>query len=370
MSRLLATSVPIQPGASDDAARVSRRGLLAGGAGAGALLALAACSGSAGDAGKSGSITAAEWGGVWDTGLRAVSPGFTKKTGVAVTNSVNNGDVVTMLQQNKGQYDLAWVIGTTGVKAYNQKLTEAIDRSRIPALSTVNPALIKSMTVNGSLVAVPISYGATGILYRTDLVPFAIKSWKDLWDPRLKGKVTIQNAPSIGGLFVMMAAGLAYGSGITDYDAGFNALKRLEPNIQSLYKNSAEPINSLASGKAAVAVTFVNYGASLQSQKVKIVQPDGGSPWSLQAISIPKATRNKDAAYKFINYMLEKHTQVEWADKAEIATSRTDVTLPAKTRKKVLETADVADHLWDIDWVEFADNLDTWTERWQKIFTS
>lgn len=346
-----------------------------------AALSLAACSSddddaaaspdasSSGEAELSGSITAAEWGGVWDTALQAVTPGFTDATGVDVVNSVNSGSVLAMMQQNPGLYDVAWNIGTSGVQSLQQGLVEPIDTSRIKDLDKINPKLLDALTVDGQLAGVPISFGTEGILYRSDLVPFEIKSWKDLWDPRLKGQITIQNAPSIGGLFVMMAGGEVFGDGITDVDAGFDAMKELEPNIQSLYANSAEPINALASGSASVAVTFANYGVPLEGQNVKIVIPDGGSAWSLQAISIPKDAPNKDAAYAFINYMLEQDTQVAWADAASIAPARTDVELPAEVQTKVRETPEVAADIWPIDWVWFGENVDAWTTRWQEIFT-
>lgn len=316
----------------------------------------------------SGKITAAEWGGVWDNALQVVSPGFTTATGVDVVNSVNSGSVLAVLEQNPGLYDLGWVIGTTGVQAYEKGLTQAIDTSKIDNFDSLNPILVDAMTVDGELSAVPISFGTMGILYRSDLVDFKIDEWKDLWDPRLEGKITIQNAPSIGGLFVMMAAAEAFGKGIDDYEAGFKAMEKLKRNIQSLYANSAEPINALASGTASVAVTFANYGIPLKTENVEIVIPKGGSAWSVQAISIPKAATNPDAAYAFINYMLQKDTQVTWADAASIAPANTTVKLPANVRAKVLEDKDVGASLWPIDWVEFGKSVDGWTTRWQEIF--
>ncbi|HEY0216650.1 MAG TPA: extracellular solute-binding protein [Cellulomonas sp.] len=347
---------------------------------ASAALALAACSGgdeepaaagtSSSDGSElSGTITAAEWGGVWDSALQVVTPGFTEATGVDVVNSVNSGSVLAMLEQNPGLYDLAWNIGTSGVQSLQQGLVEPIDTSRIENLDAINPTLLDALTVDGELAGVPISFGTEGILYRKDLVPFEITSWEDLWDPRLEGQVTIQNAPSIGGLFVMMAGGEVFGDGIEDIDAGFEAMEELEPNIQSLYANSAEPINALASGSASVAVTFANYGVDLADQDVEIVIPEGGSAWSLQAISIPVDAPNKDAAYAFINYMLEQETQVAWADAAAIAPARSDVELPEDVQAKVRETPEVAAEIWPIDWVWFGDNVDAWTTRWQEIFT-
>jgi spermidine/putrescine-binding protein len=329
----------------------------------------AATSTSKGSARLSGTITAAEWGGTWDTALQQLSPGFQTATGVTVNNTVNAGNVVTQLQQNPGSYDLAWTIGTTAIQSYTSGVTQAIDVKKIKAWKNLNPILKKAMTVDGKVVAIPISYGAEGILYRKDLVPFKITSWKDLWDPRLKGAVTIQQAPAIGGLMTMMAGAKEYGTGITDYSAGFTSMKKLAPNIQYLYTVSSDPLNGLAAGTVKAAVTFANYGVPLESKNVGIVIPKDGAPWSVQAISIPKASKNKAAVYAYINYMLTKINQVSWADAASIKPARDDVTLPASVQSKVLETADVSKNLWPIDWQSFSDNTADWTTKWQAIFS-
>ena len=113
----------------------------------------------------SGKITAAEWGGVWDNALQVVSPGFTKDTGVDVVNSVNSGSVLAVLEQNPGLYDLGWVIGTTGVQAYEKGLTQAIDTSKIDNFDSLNPVLVDAMTVDDKLTSVPISFGTMGNLH-------------------------------------------------------------------------------------------------------------------------------------------------------------------------------------------------------------
>jgi putative spermidine/putrescine transport system substrate-binding protein len=201
-------------------------------------------------------------------------------------------------------------------------------------------------------------------------VPFEITSWKDLWRPELKGQITVQNAPSIGGLFLVYAAARAFGSGPTDYDAGWAAIERLRANVQYLYTVSSDPLNKLSTGDVAVAVTFADYGIPLASKNVVSTIPAEGAPWSLQNITIPAKAKNPDKAYQFINYMLEQDTQVQWADSASIAPAKTGVELPAKVQSKVLETAAVAKTIWPIDWQELAGNIKPWTQRWQKIFTS
>jgi putative spermidine/putrescine transport system substrate-binding protein len=348
--------------------KITRRGFLGLSGGVLGASVMAAC-GSGSGSGSGGKIVASEWGGNWDIALQKVSPGFTKKTGIELVNAVTASSL-TKVGQSPGQYDLAWLIGSDAVMGVKNGTLSPIDTAKVSALSQVNSTLTDSVTVDGKLCGVPISYGATGIVWRKDKVPFEITSWKDLWRPELKGQITVQNAPSIGGLFLVYAAARAFGSGPTDYDAGWAAIERLRANVQYLYTVSSDPLNKLSTGDVAVAVTFADYGIPLASKNVVSTIPAEGAPWSLQNITIPAKAKNPDKAYQFINYMLEQDTQVQWADSASIAPAKTGVELPAKVQSKVLETAAVAKTIWPIDWQELAGNIKPWTQRWQKIFTS
>lgn len=365
------------------AENLSRRAFLtAAGAGAGAI-AVSACTpgpsagspaatsgGSGAPAGTGGArkIVAGEWGGVWDKALQEVTPEFIKRTGITLENTVTSGGQLVVIEQNPGKYDLNWLIGSDAARGYKQGLLDAIDESKIKNLSGIIPKLVEGQRVDGKLTGVPISYAALGILWRKDRVPFQITSWKDLWRPELKGQVAIQNAPSIGGLLLVYAAARASGSGPNDVEGGWKGIEQLKDNVQFLYTVSSDPINKIAAGSVNVVVTIADQGVALKSQNVEVTIPAEGAPWSLQNVTIPKASRDKDAAYEFINYMLEDSTQTAWAKNAKAAPASTKVTLPADVQASLVETKQVGDSLWPINWLELGDNIPAWTTRWQKIF--
>ncbi|GGM40210.1 PotD/PotF family extracellular solute-binding protein [Dactylosporangium sucinum] len=347
---------------------LSRRGLLSLGLGVGAGTLLAACGG--GESPKAAGntrIVARCWGGVWETALRKVSPGFTAATGVEVLNDPGS-DTVPLLQQKPGQYDLAWLIGNEAARGLTSGVLEPIDTSRIEKWDSIVKRLTEGQTKDGKVSAVPISYTASGILYKTDKVPFKITSWKDLWRPELKGQVALQNAPSIGGLFLVFTGARLFGNGPTDYEAGWAALERLKDNVQFLFTTSTDGVNKLAAGSVAAVVTIADQGIPLKSRGVETVVPAEGSTWSVQNLTIPAASKNKDQAYDFINYMLKDETQVQWAREGKAAPGSTTVTLPADVAANLVETPQIAESLWPIDWYEFGDKITEWTTRWQRIF--
>ena len=353
------------------ATTLSRRGLLSLGVGIGAGTLLAACGGDEPSGGATGNqrIVARCWGGVWETALGKICPGFTEETGIDVLNDPGS-DTVPLLQQKPGQYDLAWLIGNEAARGLTSDVLEPIDTSRIEKWDSIVSRLSEGQTREGKVSGVPISYTASGILYKTDKVPFKITSWEDLWRPELRGQIALQNAPSIGGLFIIFTGARLFGSGPEDYEAGWAALERLKDNVQFLFNTSTDGVNKLAAGSVAAVVTIADQGIPLKSRGVETVVPTEGSTWSVQNITIPAAAKNKDQAYDFINYMLKDETQIQWSKEGKAAPASTTVQLPGDVSTNLVETPQVAEALWPIDWYEFGENIPDWTTRWQRIFGS
>jgi len=341
------------------------------GVGIGAGTLLAACGGDGDTTAGAGStrIVARCWGGVWETALRKICPDFTARSGVEVLNDPGS-DTVPLLQQKPGQYDLAWLIGNEAARGLTAGVLDPVDTSRIEKWDSLVKRLADGQTNGGKVSGVPISYTASGILYKTDKVPFRITSWEDLWRPELKGQVALQNAPSIGGLFLVFTGARVFGSGPTDYEAGWKAVERLKDNVQFLFNTSTDGVNKLAAGSVAAVVTIADQGIPLKSRGVETVVPAEGSTWSVQNITIPAAAKNKDRVYDFINFMLSDETQVKWAREGKAAPASTTATLPSDVTANLVETPQIAENLWPIDWYEFGENIPEWTTRWQRIFGS
>jgi putative spermidine/putrescine transport system substrate-binding protein len=309
------------------------------------------------------------WGGVWETAMNKVGPAFTEGGGMEILIDAGSGSL-PLLQQKPGQYDVAWLIGTDAARGLESGVLDPIDTSRIKNWSKIAPSLTESQRNGDQVSGVPISYTASGIMYKTDKVPFKITSWEDLWKPELKGQIALQNAPSIGGLQLVFVAARLFGSSPTDYEAGWAAIERLKPNVQFLYNISTDGITKLAAGSVAACVGIADQGIPLKSRGVETVIPVEGTTWSVQNLTIPSASNQKDAAYDFINYMLDEETQVNWSREGKAAPASTTVVLPEEVSANLMETAEVTKNLWPVSWAEFGANIPDWTKRWQTIFGS
>lgn len=356
------------------APELSRRSLLtvAGGLGAGYLL--AGCGSddepsATGASGGGGELVVRTWSGVWEGAVNAMAAGFESATGVSLLNDPGS-DTLTLLEQRPGEHDVAWLIGTDSTRGMTDGTLEPIDTGRIERFAQINPRLSDGITHEGELSGVPISYTATGIIYNRDRLGFEITTWEDLWREELRGQLCIQNAPSIGGLFLVFTGARVFGSGPDDYEAGWAAIEELAPNVQFLFNTSSDGVSKLASGSVLACVTIADQGVPLRDQGIETVIPEEGTTYSIQSLTVPAASENKDAAYEFINFMLDPDNQIEWARNGKAAPSTTDVELPDDLASELLETPAVAESLWPIDWYEFGQQIPDWTTRWQRIFGS
>ena len=82
--------------------------------------------------------------------------------------------------------DVATMIATSGLAA-------PLDLGKLPAYSQLSPQLISLplVRVKGEVYGVPFMWGPDPMIYDTTAFPQAPDSWNTLWDPKLKGKISV-----------------------------------------------------------------------------------------------------------------------------------------------------------------------------------
>src|SRR5262249_52982895 len=79
---------------------------------------------------------------------------------------------------------------------------------------------------------VSMMFAGTIITYNTNLVKSPPTSWADLWKPEWKGKLVIPDISGTSGQQFLMAAARLNGGSVENIDPGFEAIKKLKPNVQ------------------------------------------------------------------------------------------------------------------------------------------
>lgn len=247
------------------------------------------------------------WGGVWQKTFQELAATYKEKTGKEVTIiAQGGGDAgIARLIAQKGKSDVdLWTTNMINyIRALDAKVLEPLDVSQIPNAANVDKKLIFSHAITAWV-------SQRGIFYRKDLVPFEPKEWKDLWDPRLKGKIAAPAATFDPGYFPLMAA-LINGGNEKNLDPGFANLVKLKGSIASFYTNNVQSIRLIESGEVALVAWGI----------MPNVVPHLG-PGSKYGFVIPKpalvaetpitmvaGTTKKKEALEFINFVLSVESQ-------------------------------------------------------------
>lgn len=293
---------------------------------AGLLLVLMAGCGSASAQDK---LRVAIWGGEWrDLIDNLVSKKFTAQTGIPVeyvTGGNNDRLTKAKLAGANPESDVSFTTSHWGWLYNTGNLFETLDLSLIPNAADVFAEGKSNPTYIGTW-----SY-VYSIGYRPEAVPEDIKfsTWKDLWDPRLKGKIGLHATdPSH---FIIATTKLA-GTDIAHWEKAQPLLKSIKPSVKAYYSSDAEAWEKIASGETPILVMISSNGNVVGRRiNFKYVIPKEGGVASIDVVGINKGTKMREAAHKFINIVLDPEVQGAIAVKEVVGPMNSKAKLPAET---------------------------------------
>lgn len=303
------------------------------------------------------------WGGSWQDIFRPVAEAFEKDTGTKVEFVVQSGSADGLnkitAQRANPQVDVWTSISSTVQVATKSGLLAFLDRAKIPQLNEMPKQFVTDTSSS-------IWLSPRGIFYRTDLAPFELMSWNDLWDPRLKDKVGVTLALDRGSFLIVSA--LLNGGSEHKIDAGFENIKRLKPNIHTVYSTDPESIKLLETGEVAVIAwgALPNVYRHLgPDSKYRFVMP---APHFLADIPVSivkgRGDAQQAAAEKFVDYMLQPKYQTIMASIAGTVPANDKASVPEKLRTIVpkLPIPDV----YSVEWDAVNAQYSMWEDRWAR----
>ena len=168
------------------------------------------------------------------------------------------------------------------------------------------------------------------IAYNTKVVPAAEapKTWKDLLDPRWKGKLVTAH-PGYSGVIATHVLAL-----VNQY--GWDYFKQLAQNRPMLVQSAVDPSGVVASGERAVAVDggeYTFYQTKKKGNPIEIVYPKEGVPLVVSPTAITSFAPHPNAAKLFTDFGFSREIQQVMADSEGLYTGHPDVKYPADKPK-------------------------------------
>ena len=164
--------------------------------------------------------------------------------------------------------------------------------------------------------AVPTIYNADTLGIRPDLVGRKIDSWKDILDPKFKGKTSILNIPSIG---IMDAAMICEAAGIVKYgDKGNMTKEEIDKTIKimidlkkgghfrSFWSTFDQSVNLMASGEVVIQSMWSPAVTAVRSRGIDcyyVPLKEGYRGWFVGLAPMAHLSGLKlECAYEYMNW--------------------------------------------------------------------
>lgn len=151
----------------------------------------------------------------------------------------------------------------------------------------------------------------------------APKTWKDLLDPKWKGKMVTAH-PGYSGVIATHVLALVH-------LYGWDYFKQLAQNRLMLVQSAADPSGVVASGERLVAVDGGDYSAYQLKKKgspIEIVYPKEGVPLVVSPTAITAFAPHPNAARLFTDFTFTRDLQQVMADSEGLYTGHPEVKYP------------------------------------------
>lgn len=238
-------------------------------------------------------------------------PGFEKETGIKVklAKHATNEEILGKLEAaDGGGFDLVFVSGQFAESLRNRGWAAEIDHAKIPNEKNLYPEASKLPYDPGNTHSMPYTWGTTGLCYRSDKVSGTPDSWNDLLKPsaQVKGKTTMLATDR----WLLLPALKSLGFSANTKDEGELEQARdllLKTKDTLLAYDDTTFYSKLVSGEALLVEAWdgwCNYGIA-ENPKIKFVVPKEGSDLWVDSMVVLEKSQNKEAAMKFIDYVLK-----------------------------------------------------------------
>ena len=241
---------------------------------------------------------------------------FTIETCIELIYSTfeSNEEMYSKLKlSNSTGYDIVFPSSYYVGKMAKEGMLAELDKSKLTNLKNITPDLMGKPFDPENKYSLPYVYGLTGIgVNAADIDPKTISSWGDLWRDEYKGKLLLMNDPREVFHIALLLDGKSPNTGNEEeIKAAYERLKTIVPNV--LVFNSDSPEMPYLQGEVAVGMQWSGsaHRAKSENPDLQFIFPKEGAVLWMDNYVIPKGAANKEAAHKFIDFLLRPESAKE-----------------------------------------------------------
>ncbi|MFB9355220.1 extracellular solute-binding protein [Sneathiella chinensis] len=243
---------------------------------------------------------------------------FQKETGIEVeVTKSNNEDMISKLRATGGSgFDLAQPSQDRIAGAqFEHEIYKPIDLSKINAdlfIASMMDGTKKNTTVDGKVYGVPHIWGTSGLIVNRKEAG-SIADYTDLCSEAVAGKVSyrLKRPTLIGFAFSMGMDPFAAYDDTAKYSEIMGKVEEklidCKSNVKSYWSGGDALMNLIRSGEVTAAMAWDTGGWKLNQENadVTFVAPKSGALGWIDTFALPAKTKNEEAAYKWINFVMQ-----------------------------------------------------------------
>ena len=278
---------------------------------------------------------------------------------------LSTGDLAARIIAEKAnpQHDVLWGFAVTSM--VNPQILEGLEAYKPEGLDAI-PARFRDP--DGKWFAVT-GYMAALCVNNERLKDKGLKmptSWADLIDPSFKGEVVMPNPASSGTGYIQIDSLLQ----MMGEEKGWAFLDKLDKNVAQYIKSGSRPCNAASAGEYTVGASFGLRAVKNieEGYPITLVVPSEGAGNELEANGLVAASKNKEAAKRFLDWTVSKEAANAYFSWKAIVTVPGG-TMPERFTKAGLPE-DVSQVLFPVDFKAAAEDrtriIQTWQEKYER----
>lgn len=313
-----------------------------------------------------GRIVVGTWGGDYARLLnKNVEEPFLKPKGFEVvqdqaSDAPRRAKMVAERRLPRGTTDIQGLSAAQMFEMNAAGLAEPIDYSKLKNAGNIIP-IAKYPYGIGHIISGKV------VVFNPKLVTPKPTAYKDAFDPKYGNKLGFID---IQYQYVMLAAGLAAAGDMTNLEKGKELLMAAKRGGARIYPTNEAFAQAMKTEEITIglmwkarAVQWQNAGISVDS-----IAPSEGTMAYVSGFMIPKNAPNKAGAYAYMDAMLEKGAQENFAIDMGYAPTVTNAVVAPDLMKRIGFTEEENKKMRDLNYEFLAKNDAAMKEWWDKVF--
>ncbi len=297
---------------------------------------------------------------------------FEKETGTKVTYELikSNEEALARVKANPGVYDVIVVADYIVDQMRREGAALKLDETNIPNSKNISEDFHGGYFDENMEYHIPYAYGTIGFAVNTKHFSGATISWKELADPKYKGKIAVTDDMRYVLGSVLLELGYSPNStNQKEIDEAVALLRTVTPNIAKFTSDSA--VDLMVSEGAWIAYAWS--GDSLQmhteNEDISYMIPSYGALKFLDNMLIPADAPHVEDAYAWINFILRPDQSAAITEEIQYGNPNKEalplISEDVRNDQTIFPAQDVMSKLQYIQ--DVGDNIGLYDDAWEKV---